>query len=210
MFSNRRFCVGAPHCRRPTTHPAPSPLFVWALWKTERAPNSLQYGSRSRSDGQATHSALRGDKEREKRSDRLKKRTGTKHGQHGRRVRYPVPALQCTVCGKRKRIVWPGGTLFVHPFLGVFFPGPDVVLVQVGCRGTLSDGESLTSPGPHSKSQMRCVSGSLIFPRLNALLCAPGPGKCLHTPLLFVLGWDRPGVGEDSRRHRLDVRTRYP
>lgn len=36
MFLKRRFCVGAPHCRRPTTHPAPSPLFVWALRKTER------------------------------------------------------------------------------------------------------------------------------------------------------------------------------
>ena len=110
----------------------------------------------------------------------------------------------CVESEKELSGLW--GTLFVYPFLGVFFPGPDVDLVQAG--GTLSDGESLTSPGPHSKSQMRCVSGSLIFPRLNALPCPWAWQMVAHTP--FVCAGVGQAWGWRGRRHRLDVRTRYP
>jgi len=116
----KAFLCGCSALQTPDYTPCPLPPLCLGSTEDRKTSNSLQYGSRSRSDCQA----------REKRSESPhKRRTGTKHGQHGRHVR--VPALQCTVCGMRKRIVWPGGTLFVYPFLGVFFPGPDVVLVQV-------------------------------------------------------------------------------
>jgi len=117
MFSNRRFCVGAPHCRRPTTHPAPSPFYVWALWKTGRVPNSLQYGSRSRSDRQATHSALRGDKEREKRSKEQEQNMGSTDDVYG------TLSLPCSAPCVESEKEWCGleGRCLFIPSLVCFF-----------------------------------------------------------------------------------------